>query len=121
MEDVEVIPWHYNPKDELGYKHLTNVVHIFIPILGPTCHFYNIQYIIPISSPKDRVFIIHITRCILDAGWGREPSTIKNHILEVKRNFIKFKDIGKAQSYTSLGPHLFKDLLGMGPAVDMLM
>ena len=46
---------------------------------------------------------------------------IKNHILEVRRNFIKCKDIGKLLSYLSLGPHLVKDLLRMGPAVDMLI
>ena len=92
-----------------------------MPILGPTCHFYNIPYIIPISSPKDRVFIIHITRCILDAGWGREPSTIKNHMLEVKRKSIKCKYIVKAPSYPSFGPHRVKGLLVIGPAVDMLM
>ena len=45
MEDVEGIPWNYNPKDELRYKHLTNGVHMFMPFLGPTCHFckYPIQ------------------------------------------------------------------------------
>ena len=94
---MEGIPWNSNPKDELRYKHLTNVVKILMSFLGPTFHFYNIQYSIPISYPKYRVFIIHITRCILDAGWGREPSIIKNHLLEAKRKVIKCKDIGKAQ------------------------
>ena len=64
---------------------------------------------------------MHITRCILDAGWEREPSTIKNHILEVKRNIIKCKDVGKAPSYPSSGPRPVKGLLGMVLAVDMLM
>ena len=51
----------------------------------------------------------------------REPSKINNHMLEVNINAIKCKEIGKAPSYPSLGPPLFKDLLGMGPALDMLM
>ena len=45
---------------------------------------------------------------------------IKNHILEVKINFIKCKDIGKLPSYPYLDPRPVKDLLGMGPEVDML-
>ena len=81
----------------------------------------NIQYRILTSSPKYRAFMMHITRCILDAGWGRGPSTINNHLLEVKINFTKFKYIGNLTSYLSLNTHLVKDLLGMGPAVDMLM
>ena len=44
---------------------------------------------------------------------------IKNHLLEVKRFFIKCKDIGKAPSYPSLDPHPVKDMLVMGPVVDM--
>ena len=39
MEYVEGIPWDYNPKDEIIYKHLTNGMHIFMPFLGPICHF----------------------------------------------------------------------------------
>ena len=81
MEDVEGITWNSNTKDELRYKHLTNFLHMFILFVGYTCHFYNIQYSIPKGSAKDRVFMMHITKCILDTGWGREPSTIKNHIL----------------------------------------
>ena len=57
----------------------------------------------------------------MDTGWGREPSTIKNHLLEFKRNVIKSKEIEKAPLYTSLGPNLFNKLLGMGPLADMLM
>ena len=38
MEDVEVIPWNYNPEDEIRYKQLTNGVHIFMHFLGHTCH-----------------------------------------------------------------------------------
>ena len=70
MEDVAGIPWNSNPVDELRYKHLTNSFHMFVPFLGPTCHFYNLQYRLPRSSPKDRVFMMHITMCIMDAGWG---------------------------------------------------
>ena len=99
MDDVECIPWNVNPKDELMYKHLTNGLHMFMPFLGPTFHFFNIQYRLATSSPKDRVFIMHTKRCIMYTGWGREPSTIKNHLLEVKRNVIKCKDIGKTPSY----------------------
>ena len=65
-----------------------------MPLLGSICHFFNILYRIPTSSLKDRVFMIHTTMCILDAGWGREPFTTKNHMLEVKINVIKCKDIG---------------------------
>ena len=64
---------------------------------------------------------MHITRCIMDSGWGREPSTSENHPLEVKINVIKCKDIGKAPSYPPLGPHPVMELLGMGPEVEMLM
>ena len=70
MEDVEGIPWNSNPKDELRYKHLTNGVNMFMPLLGPTCHFCNLQYRPPTSFPNDRLFIMHIIRFILDAGWG---------------------------------------------------
>ena len=94
---MEGIPWNSNSKDELRYKQLPNGVHLFMPLLGTTCHFCNIQYRLPTSSAKDRVFLMHITRYIMDAGWGREPSTIKNHLLEAKRKVIKCKDIGKAQ------------------------
>ena len=62
-----------------------------------------------------------IKRCILDTGWGIEPYTVKNHLLEVKVKFIKCKDIGKAPSYPSLVPHLVKALLVMDLVVDMLM
>ena len=118
---MEVIPWNSNTKDELRYKHLTNGVHLLMPFLGPTCHFLNLQYRLPTRSAKYRVFMMHITRCILDACWERKPSTIKNHMLEVKRNFIKCKYVGKAQLYPSLGPHPVKDLLRMGSVVGMLM
>ena len=76
---------------------------------------------LPKSSPNDRVFMMKITRCILDAGWEGKPYSIKNHMLEFNRNIIKCKDTGKAPSYPSLGLHPVKDLLGMGPAADMLM
>ena len=46
---------------------------------------------------------------------------IKNHLLEVKINFIKCKEIVKSPSYPYLGPNPVKDLLGIGPTVDMLM
>ena len=64
---------------------------------------------------------MHTTRCILDAGWGREPSTVKNDLLGVKRKVIKCEDIGKEPSYPSLSNRLVKDMLGMGPMVYMLM
>ena len=121
MEDVEGIPWNVNPKDELRYKHLTNGLHMFMPLLGLTFHFCNIQYRLAKISTKVRVFMMHITRYNMDPGWGREPSMIKNRMLEVKRNVIKCKDIGKTPSYPSLGTHPVKDLLGMDPEVDMLM
>ena len=89
MEDVEGIPWNYNPKDELKYKHLNNVVNLFMPLLGPTCYCCDIKYRLPTGYAKGWVFMMSITRCILKACWGREPSTIKNHLLEVKRNVIK--------------------------------
>ena len=59
--------------------------------------------------------------CIMDAGWGREPSTIKNHLLKVNKNVIKCKDIEKAPSYPVLGLRPVKDLMGMEVAVEMLM
>ena len=46
---------------------------------------------------------------------------IKTHVLEVTRNMIKCKDIGKYPSYPSLGPHMSKDLLIMCPLMDVLM
>ena len=72
-EDVECIPRNENPKDELIYKHLTNGMHLFIPFLGPTYQLCNLQYRLPIGSVKDPVFMMQITRCILDADWEREP------------------------------------------------
>ena len=50
----------------------------------------------------------HIKRCILNIGWGVETYKVKNHLLEVNANFIKYKDIEKVPSYPSLGPHLVK-------------
>ena len=91
MEDVEGIPWNYNPKHELRYKHQPNGVYVFMPFLGTTCNFYNLQYRLPTSYPKYRVFMMYTTGCIMDIGWGRETSTITNHLLEVKRNVIKCK------------------------------
>ena len=70
-----------------------------MPLLGPIYHFYNLQYSIPTSSAKDRVIMMYITKCIMDSGWEREKSRIKNHLLEVKINVIKCKYIGKAPSY----------------------
>ena len=57
----------------------------------------------------------------MDAGLGGVPSTIKNRMLEVNINVIKCKDIVKTPSYPSFGPQLFKELLGMGLAVEILM
>ena len=71
MEDVEDTPWDYNPKDKLRYKHLTNGFHLFMPFLGPTWHLCNLQYRLPTGSAKDRVFVVHITRFILNEVWGR--------------------------------------------------
>ena len=68
MEDVEGIPWNYNPKDELMHKKLTNGVQMFMSFLGTTCHLCNIQYRLPTSSENDMVFMMHITRCIMYAG-----------------------------------------------------
>ena len=62
MEDGKVIHFNSNPKDEIRYRHLTNYLHMFIPFLGTTCHFCNIQYRIHTSSTKYRVFMMHITR-----------------------------------------------------------
>ena len=56
----------------------------------------------------------------MEAGLGREPYKIKNHLLEVNRNVIKCKDIRKAPSYPTLGPSSVKELLVMGTEVDML-
>ena len=46
---------------------------------------------------------------------------IKNHLLEVNINVIQCKDNVKKPSYPYLVPHPIKDLLGMVPAVNMLM
>ena len=121
MEDVEGIPWDSNPKDELRNKNLSNGVNMFMPFIGATYHFCNLQYRLPTSSPKYKVFMIHTKRCILEEGWGREPSTINNHLLEARRNVIKCKDIGNAPSYPPLGPHPVNGMLGMVLDVDMLM
>ena len=121
MEDAEGIPWDYNIKNAVGYKQLTNGVHLFMPFIGPTYHLWNIQYSLPTSSTNDRVYMIHIKRCIMGSRWGKEPSTNKNHLLEVKRNVIKCKDIVNTPSYMYLGTHPVKYLLGMGPEVDTLM
>ena len=115
------MPWNANPKDEIRYTDLINVVHLFISFLGPTCHFCNIQYSLPTSSSNDGVFMMYITGFILDAFCGREPSTIRNNFSEVKRNLIKCKDIGKAPPYPPLVTRPVKDILVMGQAVDMLM
>ena len=64
---------------------------------------------------------MNITRCMMDAVWGKEPYTIKDLLLKFNRDVIKCKDIGKALCYPFLGPRLVKDLLGMGPVVDILM
>ena len=71
MDDVEGIIWNSNSRDELRYKYLNNGVHLFMPSLGHTCNFCNLQYRLPTISAKDRVFIMYITKCILDTGWGR--------------------------------------------------
>ena len=52
---------------------------------------------------------------------GGGGSTIRNHLAEVNKNVNNCKDTGKVASYPLLGPYLVKDLLGMGPAVDMLI
>ena len=41
--EVEGITWNENPKYELRYRNMTNDVHLFMPLLDPTCHFYNLQ------------------------------------------------------------------------------
>ena len=51
----------------------------------------------------------------------KEPSTIKNDMLEVKINVYKCRDIGKTSYYPSLVTHPVKDILGMGPSVDMIV
>ena len=89
MKDVEGITWNNNPEDELRYKHLNNGVHMFMLFLGTSCNVCNIQYSLPTSYKKYRVFMMHIKRCIMDAGWGIEPSTIKNHLLEANINVIR--------------------------------
>ena len=65
--------------------------------------------------------MIHITRCIIDSGWGRETCTIRNHLSEVKIDINKCKEIGNAPSYMPLGTHPVKELLGMGPSAETLM
>ena len=65
--------------------------------------------------------MINITRQVLDAGWGGEPSTIRNILSEVMINRITCKDIGKAPSYPPVDPHPVKDLLQMVPVVDSLI
>ena len=64
--------------------------------------------------------MMHIKRFIMDKDWWREPSTIKNHLVEVRRNVIKCRYTGKAISYPMLGPNLVRDLLGIVTAVEML-
>ena len=46
---------------------------------------------------------------------------INNHMLEVKINFIKCKDIVKSPSYPYLSHHPVNYLMVMGLAVDMLI
>ena len=58
---------------------------------------------------------MHITRGIVDSVSGSEPSTTKNHLLEVNRNVPSVNKLERRHRI------LVKDLLGMGPAVDMLM
>ena len=43
MEDMEVIPCNYNPKNEFRSKHLTNGARIFMPFLGTICQFFKPQ------------------------------------------------------------------------------
>ena len=121
MEDVKGIICNLNPKDELRYKHITTGVHLFIPFLGHTYHFCNLQYILRTSYAEESVFMIHITRYILDAVWGRETYTVSNILSEFKINVTKCEYILKAQLYPLLVPHIVMDLLVMCLAVDVLM
>ena len=49
------------------------------------------------------------------------PSVINNDLLEVKINVYKCRDIGKTSYYPSLVTRPVKDILGMGPSVDMIV
>ena len=57
----------------------------------------------------------------MDTGWGREPYTIRNNFSEVKRSVTKSKEIENEPSYLPLGSNPAKDLLVMGPVVDIIM
>ena len=90
------------------YEHLTDGVHLVVPFLVTFWHFCNLQFRIPVDSPNYNILLLHIKRCIVDSLWGRETSTINNHLGEVNRNSVKFIYIGKKPSYPTLGPHPVK-------------
>ena len=74
MEYVEGIPWNYNPKDETGYKHLTNGVHLFIPFLGPTCHFC--KYLIQAPYKFSKVQVVYDAHHKVYSGLRMEKETL---------------------------------------------
>lgn len=99
--------WHKNPVDAMRFKYLVDGTHLVMPFQCPLCHFRNLTSRTPGSAPGDAAIVMHIIRAILDAGWGREPGTIRNHLNEVRRNIRKCLDLVKPVSYPPFGsiPH----------------
>lgn len=121
-EDEEGFTWHKNPLDLLRYKYLADGTHLMIPFQCPDCHFMNLNHgRRPGGSPFDSANLKFIHRAMLDSGGGREHSTILNHLREVRRLIKKCRAINKPITFPSLGPFPVEDVLGIGPAMDVLM
>ena len=76
MDYVEGIPWNCNPKDMIRFKHLTNGVDMFIPFLGPTCHFCKSKIQAPYKFSKEQV--VHNAHFKVCYGLRMGEGTLRN-------------------------------------------
>eukprot|EP00566_Odontella_aurita_P000954 CAMPEP_0113525264 /NCGR_PEP_ID=MMETSP0015_2-20120614/60_1 /TAXON_ID=2838 /ORGANISM="Odontella" /LENGTH=215 /DNA_ID=CAMNT_0000423401 /DNA_START=2603 /DNA_END=3250 /DNA_ORIENTATION=- /assembly_acc=CAM_ASM_000160 len=100
---------------------LAEGVHLMIPFQCHLCHFWNLEGRDLGFIPTDTAYLIHTRRAIIDASWEREPKTIEKNVGEVRRKIKKCLEAGKTPSYVNKGPFPCRDVVGMGPDVDMIL
>ena len=93
--------------------------HTSLPFQCEDCWIMNLEGRLP-TRGLDDTYITFIPRVNLDVINGRARATLEGHASSVVRTVCNCQRFGKTPSIPARGPMLFKDIFGMGLAVEMV-
>jgi hypothetical protein len=97
-------------------------IHVSQPFQCEICWIRNLEGRDPVPvEDRDRLYLTCLRRANLDAINSRAKGTIKHHVDFIETTLRNCKTINRTPKFQPRGPFPLDDLVGMGPAVDLLM